>query len=253
MKVYELKDRKRTVKVFIGENGHIGFEKPWEEIEAELVLEKLTNNDSNQSLETQISKFLKNTHKDDKNFLKKIKNKSEELYKFFTKIAQKREKRLSEKLLSNLSNSGEFIQKQIMHRIQNKVKKVINEQTIYRRSESRWVDPENEISISFTADEANIQQTSWPIWSSNGKWKGNDTLLSVELPYRWYNKIYIKGFAIVDGWLVLDIIEKINEDNCKVIAGKQGRGFELYPAPAVITRKNGQWALKWIKKSKKGE
>ncbi|SDF66113.1 hypothetical protein SAMN04244560_01040 [Thermoanaerobacter thermohydrosulfuricus] len=172
MEIYELKDRKRTVKVFIGGNGHIAFEKPWKEIEAELVLEKLTNDDSNQSLEAQISKFLRNIHKDDKKFLRKIKNKNEELYKIFAKMAQKREKRLSEKLLSNLSNSGEFVQKQIMRRIQNKVKEMINKQTIYKRSESRWVDPENEISVSFTANEANIEQTSWHIWSSNGKWKG---------------------------------------------------------------------------------
>jgi hypothetical protein len=257
MKVYQLKDGRREVKVFVTDKGHIGFEKPIEEIEAELVLEKLANDDSNQSLEVQVLKFLRNKHKDDKNFLRKIKNKNKELYKIFVEISQKREKRLCEKYSNSFrkyvfapSNPGEFMQKQIIHRIQNKVEKIISKQTIYKRSECRWVDPENEISIYFTANKANIQQTSWPIWSSNGKWKGNDTLLSVELPYRWYNKIYIKGFAIVDGWLVLDIIEKIDENNYKVIAGKQGRGFGVYPNPAVITKKDGRWNLKWIKEKK---
>ncbi|HHY79122.1 MAG TPA: hypothetical protein GX516_01955 [Thermoanaerobacter sp.] len=81
MKIFELMDRKRTVKVFVGGNGHIAFEKSKKEIDAELVLEKLTSDDSKQSLEVQILKFLRNKHTNEKNFLKKIKNKDENTYK----------------------------------------------------------------------------------------------------------------------------------------------------------------------------
>ncbi|SDG32277.1 hypothetical protein SAMN04244560_02150 [Thermoanaerobacter thermohydrosulfuricus] len=168
MKIFELMDRKRTVKVFVGGNGHIAFEKSKKEIDAELVLEKLTSDDSKQSLEVQILKFLRNKHTNEKNFLKKIKNKNEELYKIFKEVLQKKDKRLHKKIYEHEDRSKLF-QQQIIDSIRKKVENMIEKQTKYRRSESRWVDPKNEVSVSFSSNQADIDQTSWYIWSSNGK------------------------------------------------------------------------------------
>jgi hypothetical protein len=239
MKVYELTDRRRKVKIFVSQKGHFAFEKPTKEIEAELILKKLADN-TKLSIEAQILEFLRSKYRDDKTFLRKIKAKNEELYSVLNEISEKTSKR--RKVIEILNKNP------VLTNIIRKIEKLIDEKTYYKRSSAKWVSPKNEVSVTLTPNEADISQSSWYIWSSNGKWKGNDTLLKVVLPYRWYNKVYIKGFAFVEGNLILDIVEKINENSYKVIAGKQGIGFEVYPAEAVITQKDGKWKIKWIKK-----
>ncbi|WP_434576905.1 hypothetical protein [Thermoanaerobacterium thermosaccharolyticum] len=67
--------------------------------------------------------------------------------------------------------------------------------------------------------------------------------MSVPLVH-WYNHIYKKGLALVDGIFILDILEE-TPDYFMVLAGKKGRGFSIEPCKAKISKNNK--SLKWLK------
>jgi hypothetical protein len=243
MSQYELTYKKKKIKIFFNNKGQIRFQnKEIEELENELIIQGITNEDV-LSFEAKIFKFLrdKNKNKDEYySFIKKIEEKNKGLGKMLNTMIYKNRKRQGNFYFEN-------IKEYCIDKITDKIIGEIEKKTKYKRSESHWVRPKNKITVKFLPNEANIYQDSWKTWSANGKWSGNDSHLQIVLPYRWYNHIYIKGLAFVNGFLILDILEKINDDQYKVIAGKQGRGFIVYPNKAIITKKEGKWSLRWLK------
>lgn len=150
--------------------------------------------------------------------------------------------------LKNQKNTCISIKGQLRSKIYSRIKKTIKDlllkQSTYRFANNRWVDSENLITI-INAKTPDINQKSWRIWSRNGKWSGNSTEITVSVPLvHWYNHIYKKGLALVDGIFILDILEE-TPDHYIVLAGKKGRGFSIEPCKAKINKNNK--SLKWLK------
>jgi hypothetical protein len=116
----------------------------------------------------------------------------------------------------------------------------------YRRSQSRWAGGAHTITVIVAAgSEPSIRGDSQRRWSDNGKWSGYDSEIHVKLPLQWLHVRRLCG-GVVDGVFVLAIVEQVGDGAYRVLAGRQGRGFEVYAAPAVIRRSESDtWSLKW--------
>lgn len=111
----------------------------------------------------------------------------------------------------------------------------------YRRSQSGWAGGEH-YAGSYISPHPTISGWSDRVWSDNGKWSGSNSHVSAGVPLGWYSRVYNRGLAIIDGCFILDVFP-----GEVVLAGKQGRGFEVYPAPAKISSTG---KLQWIKEGK---
>lgn len=127
-------------------------------------------------------------------------------------------------------------------------------QTDYRRAAGPWAGGDHQDTIclgpTLSGKDTGIDGGSERVWSKNGKWSGNDSWFIIHLkPLEWW-KVYKAGIAVVEKsgkWLfVLKILEK-NKDSFKVLAGRQGKGFNLYACKAIVKKKEGKFQLRWIK------
>lgn len=155
-----------------------------------------------------------------------------------------RERKFEKNIEATLALPKERLKIKICDKIKKIIRDLIFKQSIYRFAENRWVNSENTVTI-INSKILNIKQNSWRVWSRNGKWSGNSTEITVSVPFvHWYNHVYKKGLALVDGVFVLDIIEE-TPNYYIVIAGKKGRGFTITPCKAKINKTNN--SLKWLK------
>ncbi len=132
-------------------------------------------------------------------------------------------------------------------RAEERVKKIAEDllqKCAYRRSQSRWAGG-NHIACA-RVGEPHICGGSEQVRSENGKWTGTNSYVSATVPISWFTRVYRRGLAVVDGWFVLDVLTE-DEKGFTVLAGRQGRGFEVNLWPAVITRSaDGDWHLRWV-------
>jgi len=74
-----------------------------------------------------------------------------------------------------------------------------------------------------------------------------ESYIEVNVRYSWYTKVYKRGLAVIDGRFVVDVLSK-DDNGILVLAGKQGRGYEISTAKAYIkTKQDGTKTLKWVK------
>ena len=127
------------------------------------------------------------------------------------------------------------------------------EECSYRRSTSKWAGGDHTCTVDFIFDQSQKPSISgWAdkVWSDNRKWSGNDSYITACIPLRWYSSVWKRGLAVVDGYFVLDVLGE-DEKGIVVLAGKQGRGFDIYPCQArITTAKDGSRRLCWIKEVK---
>lgn len=122
------------------------------------------------------------------------------------------------------------------------------ERCAYRRSETRWAGGKHEVHVRIGTPD--ISGYSDRVWSRNGKWPGTDSYITATVPLSWFTRVYRRGLAVVDGSFVLDVLGE-DEKGFTVLAGRQGRGFEVYPCRARITRTaDGGYRLRWLKEAK---
>jgi len=122
----------------------------------------------------------------------------------------------------------------------------------YRRSETRWAGGDHVARAH--VGEPGISGDSVRVWSENGKWSGTDSYVTASVPLNWLRRVHRRGLASIDGVFVLDILDDTNPEKIRVLAGKQGRGFEVNPCPATITTaKDGSLRLRWEKIAKGGK
>lgn len=122
----------------------------------------------------------------------------------------------------------------------------------YRRSETRWAGGDHIVGVN--VGEPGISGDSVRVWSENGKWSGTDSYINATVPLSWLRRVYKRGMAVVGGVFVLDILDDSDAKKIRVLAGKQGRGFEVNPCPATITTaKDGSLRLRWEKIAKGGK
>ena len=137
----------------------------------------------------------------------------------------------------------------IVHRARQRVitaaEKMLSE-CGYRRSQSSWAGGDHMISVG-VSDDPGISGSSDRVWSDNGKWSGTDSSVSATVPLAWFSRIYRRGLAVINGCFVLDIIAEDGK-SITVLAGKQGRGFDVYPRPArIVTSSDGSRRLRWLR------
>lgn len=119
----------------------------------------------------------------------------------------------------------------------------------YRRSRSNWAGGVHKIRVYICNSplDVKISGESEEVWSDNGKWRGNNSIIKVQVYTHWLPRVYKKGISVVGGNFVLDVLEELPDEGYIVLAGKQGKGFNIYPCKAKILRKNGEYKLKWLK------
>ncbi len=118
------------------------------------------------------------------------------------------------------------------------------EKCSYRRSQSSWAGGNHE--CLGLVGKPGISGSSDRVWSSNGKWSGNDSYIHAVVPLTWLVRVYQRGLAVVDGCFVLDVLSE-DEKGYTVLAGRQGRGFDVYPCQARVTAEDGSFRLRWTK------
>ena len=118
----------------------------------------------------------------------------------------------------------------------------------YRRSQTTWAGGNHDVDVHI--GEPAISGWGDRVWSPNGKWPGTDSVVSATVPLTWLVKVCRRGLSVVDGVFVLDIIAE-DKKGITVLAGKQGRGFEVNPCQARITKTADGYRLRWLKEAKK--
>lgn len=142
----------------------------------------------------------------------------------------------------NLDPLREYtLRERIKIRTRNLAKEELNK-CKYRRSQSTWAGGEHEIYIytCLSSSDVEIYGASDKVWSSNGKWAGNNSYIKAVIPLYWIPRVYNRGIAAVEGNFVLDVLEEL-PDGYIVLAGKQGRGFEVHLWKAKITDNKIKW------------
>lgn len=130
------------------------------------------------------------------------------------------------------------------------VAKAALESCFYRRSTTSWAGG-NHFAIIYIGRPA-ISGCGDRVWSSNGKWPGTDSVVSATVPLTWLARVHRRGLAVVDGCFVLDVLDE-DEKGITVLAGKQGRGFQVHPCRArVYQDAGGNFRLRWLKAENEG-
>ncbi len=117
----------------------------------------------------------------------------------------------------------------------------------YRMSRSRWAGGDHIVRVSVSTTQhtrPSIKGFSEKVWSANGKWSGTNSVLEVALSLRWW-RVARRGLATAldpDGRRVF-VLDVVREDPLIVLAGRQGRGFEVYPCEARVDE-GGR--LRWL-------
>ena len=168
------------------------------------------------------------------------------------KLPQKLRKKMDDAILIKQSrmdsNNGDPLDMPIIYRLNLRIKAAVHQllnSCGYRKTQSTWAGGNHYVSVAI--GDPDISGESDIVWSSNGKWSGTNSTFSVQVPARWYTKVYKRGIGVVDGIFVLELIQVLSPDKLVVLAGKQGRGFSINPCRAVITYDGNNWNLKWQK------
>lgn len=118
---------------------------------------------------------------------------------------------------------------------------------VYRRSQSSWAGGEHIVSARI--GQPDISGHGERVWSANGKWPGTNSCITATVPLTWFIRVYRRGLAVVNGCFVLDVISE-DAKGLTVLAGRQGRGFDVYPARARIVQTEDGRRLRWLKEGK---
>ena len=122
----------------------------------------------------------------------------------------------------------------------------------YRRSETRWAGGDHVARAH--VGEPGISGDSVRVWSENGKWSGTDSYVTASVPLSWLRRVHRRSLSVIGGAFVIDILDDTDPAKIRVLAGKQGRGFEVNPCPATITTaKDGSLRLRWEKIAKEAK
>jgi hypothetical protein len=107
----------------------------------------------------------------------------------------------------------------------------------YRQAQSTWAGGETRYKVSVGRPAAHGEGQR--VWSSNGKWSGNDATLSITVSPLWLRTVHQTGLAVVDGLFTLSAREIDAPDGYRAWDATwvvQGRGFDLRTEFGVIVR-----------------
>lgn len=108
----------------------------------------------------------------------------------------------------------------------------------YRCAESRWAGGHHGLVVLIGAPSADGESTR--VWSSNGKWSGNDSEHRISVPLSWIRTVAAQGLAVVDGRLTL----AATPVDGRVFAAtwvKQSRGVSITTEHGFIFQIDGKW------------
>lgn len=127
----------------------------------------------------------------------------------------------------------------IQHEVESLVKPVIR--SLYRGSQSSWAGGETTITLKIDR-QAYAYGYSARAWSDNGKWRGNNATLIVNIMPNFVRSIgRVTGLIDAGGMLTTHATE-IAEDCWQATWVVQGRGFDLNTVSGYIVRSGeGEW------------
>jgi len=113
----------------------------------------------------------------------------------------------------------------------------------YRRSHTMWVGGEHIVAAYI--GEPDIVGSSNDVWRLG--FHGTDSWIDATVRLSWYSRVYKCRLAVVGGFFVLDVIAE-DEKGLVVLAGRQGRGYDVHPARArVFVDEGGEYRLVWLR------
>lgn len=106
----------------------------------------------------------------------------------------------------------------------NLFKKIIRDYpNLYKTSNSSWAGGNHKTTV-IIADKPLCNGGSERVWSSNGKWSGNDSYATLRVTRRAL--IALDGELLIGGLITLDA-EKVGNREYKAVWAEQARGFDL--------------------------
>jgi hypothetical protein len=105
---------------------------------------------------------------------------------------------------------------------------------LYRTASSRWAGGDTIVTVR-RDNTPSASGGSRRVWSDNGKWSGQNALLTVTVALDWRSAVQGAGLAVVDGELTTHATPT-SEDCWQVAWVKQGRGFDLTVQRGCIVR-----------------
>jgi len=132
-------------------------------------------------------------------------------------------------------------------RIRNKAANALDAAD-YRRSKSNWAGGEHQINVRVETQRwTSIAGESRRAWSQNGKWSGTDSVINAAVRFRWL-RVLSRGLALVTykgkKHFVLDITRE-EAGLAYATVGKQGRGFSVHAAEALINVESKK-IVRWL-------
>lgn len=92
-----------------------------------------------------------------------------------------------------------------------------------------------------------VTAQSTKLWRPQHRWPSVRQEVVLQADIRWLSRVWLRGLAVVDGHLVMDVLEE-RDGELVVWAGRQGRGYGVHTCRALLRRgEDGQWHLmKWL-------
>ena len=136
------------------------------------------------------------------------------------------------------------LRERCMKRIQRAVTAAY-QQCNYRVSDSHWAGGNHTLKVIAGSPVEAAHGYSERVWSSNGKWSGTNSTHKITVMSSWYNRVYSKGIACVDGLLTIDAeaqhAEPLKAGEKAYLARwvVQGRGVTLHSEEGILYRRHG--------------
>jgi hypothetical protein len=105
---------------------------------------------------------------------------------------------------------------------------------LYRTASSRWAGGDTIVTVR-RGNAPSASGESRRVWSDNGKWSGQNALLTVTVALDWRSAVQGAGLAVIDGELTTHATPT-SADCWEGAWVKQGRGFDLTVVRGHIIR-----------------
>jgi hypothetical protein len=117
--------------------------------------------------------------------------------------------------------------------LQRRIAKTLESSWAYRQATSRWAGGEHSVTVSI-GPRPDAACTNERVWSSNGKWSGNNSSADLCISYEAVRLLGENGLVI--GGLITLGATQVGQREYRAVWAKQGRGVSLTTQEGWIIR-----------------